>query len=125
MQVYIAAPYSLRADAQRVAHVLGLAGIACTARWLSQDDSATVGAEWAQYDLDDVRRANALVAINPVTWADQGTGGRHVELGAALILDLPVYLLGERTNLFHYHPLVTVCDSVADICTALTAGASR
>jgi hypothetical protein len=41
-------------------------------------------------------------------------GGKHVELGAALAMDMPVYLIGPRSNIFHHHLLVTQVWETAD-----------
>jgi nucleoside 2-deoxyribosyltransferase len=109
---YITAPYPIRADAKAAMLVLADAGIGCTARWITQDDSAQLSHAWAQADLDDVRAADVLVALNPPEFANAGTGGRHVELGYALALGKALYLVGERTNIFHYHHTVTVCGTL-------------
>jgi hypothetical protein len=121
---YITAPYPLRAEAHAALRLLAENGIDCTARWIWQEDAAVLSHEWAQADLDDVRRADVLVAINPVKWGNAGTGGRHVELGAALVYGKPIYLVGERTNIFHYHNTVTVCETLDDVRDLLTAGSA-
>lgn len=124
MTVYIATPYPMRDRAKELRAALADVGIRSTARWIVQDDSAVLSHDWAQADLDDVRVADALVALNPIEWSNLGTGGRHVELGAALILNKPVYLIGPQTNIFHYHNLVTVCETVSAACALLKARAA-
>jgi nucleoside 2-deoxyribosyltransferase len=123
--VYISAPYSLRSIARDALEEFAVAGIECTARWISDESSATISPEWAQHDLDDVRAADALVALNPAEWTNSGTGGRHVELGVALTLGKPVYLVGARSNIFHHHQSVTACGSVAAVIRLIGASASE
>jgi len=121
-KIYITAPYELRKSAQEAMKFFAEIGIECTARWIWQDDSAILSHEWAQADLNDVWLANILVALNPPEWAKNGSGGRHVELGIALTLEKPIYLIGERTNIFHYHDRVTVCatlDEARDMISKL------
>jgi nucleoside 2-deoxyribosyltransferase len=110
--VYIAAPYEERKQANRVRVRLAAQSIACSSRWLTDDGSATLSHEWARADLDDVRAADALLALNPPAYHQRGSGGRHVELGYALALDKPILVVGERSNIFHYHHGVTLCVDV-------------
>ncbi len=100
VRVYIAAPYPLRRNAVALMKALEDAGIVVTSRWLKEND--TLADEHACNDLDDVARADLLVALNPPEWAEKGTGGRHVELGYALALHKWILLVGPRTNMFHY-----------------------
>lgn len=102
IRVYISAPFPLRAEARRLASDLLNDGIEHTSRWIFEDD--ILDARAAQKDLDDVARADILILINPPDWANQGTGGRHVELGYGLALRKPILLVGgHQSNLFHYH----------------------
>jgi nucleoside 2-deoxyribosyltransferase len=107
MRVYLAAPFTERAFATLIAKSLEqTANIGCTSRWLfSESDMSDT---WARNDLEDIRSAHALVALNAETWANKGTGGRHVELGYALAIEKPICLVGVRTNIFHYHSAVYV-----------------
>lgn len=109
IKAYIAAPWPIRERAIAVRRLLALRGIQCTAGWLT-DARLSLDDATATMDLSDVARADVLVAINPVAWADQGTGGRHVELGFALGLQKPIVLLGVRSNIFHHLNLVRVVD---------------
>jgi hypothetical protein len=123
MNLYLAGDYELRAELEALADTLEAAGHFITSRWvresqpvstdwvdrfieiqnqvehISSEDSARI----ALHDLDDLSAAEAMVLVNgPST-----RGGKHVELGAALAMDMPVYLIGPRTNIFHHHLLVT------------------
>jgi len=110
---YMAAPSELQTRAKEFALILRSEGLFCTSRWMSLNLSFDAHGEpalvqFAQDDLADVEKARILVALNPSSFRYNGTGGRHVELGAALAWDKHVFLVGERTNIFHYHPNVHV-----------------
>ena len=103
--VYVAAPFEQRAFAALLASNLRRdANLEVTSRWLFEESN--LDAEWAQKDLDDIDRADALVALNAESWKTSGTGGRHVELGYALAREKTIVLVGVRSNIFHYHPSV-------------------
>lgn len=118
LKVYIAAPFPLKSEAVVVKALLEGAGYEVTSTWLRVDDMPDTDAA-ARLDLADVQRADVLVAMNPAGWETRGTGGRHAELGAALILDKPVVLLGERTNVFHHHSNVEVAKTRAEALVLL------
>ena len=59
---------------------------------------------WALQDLSEVAQADLMIAFTDGQWA---RGGRHVELGYALALGIPVALVGPKEHIFHSHPLVT------------------
>lgn len=100
MKVYIAAPYPIRDAAIAVMRELEAAGLEVTSTWLKAPDS--LNDQHARLDLADVARADVLLALNSPDWANQGTGGRHVEFGYALALQIPIVILGARTNIFHH-----------------------
>src|SRR5436189_6370451 len=115
LKVYIAAPFPLKHEAVLLKDFIEASGHEVTATWLRIDDMPDTDAA-ARLDLSDVARADVLVALNPSGWESKGSGGRHAELGAAIILDKPVVLMGERSNVFHHHSNVEV---VADRGAAL------
>ena len=117
MKVYIAAPYPERLAAQALLRWIESAGDEVTSTWLREED--TLDDFHAQLDLDDVARADVLLAFNPKAYAEAGTGGRHVELGYALALGKPVVLLGSRTNIFHHLDRIVAVDGVDAMLAAL------
>lgn len=120
IRVYIAAPYPLRPDARRVAQALIESGIEVTARWLFEGVE-DLNDTSARKDLADVARANLFVALNPASWGDVGTGGRHVEFGYAVALRKPVLLVGPRTHVFHWLSDIVQVDDERDLATAVRA----
>jgi len=108
ISIYIAAPFSLQLVGRQVRDAFARHGIVSTARWLEEEPSLEKTISHAQrcflghMDLFDVRRAQGLVLLNPEEYREKGTGGRHVEVGAALAVGNPVWILGVRSNIFHW-----------------------
>ena len=48
-------------------------------------------------------------------------GGKHVETGIAVALARPVFVIGRRENIFHWHPLVRVFSSASAFLDFLDA----
>lgn len=113
MKIYIAAPYPCRDDAIAMMHHLEAQGHEVTSRWLKSPDE--LADEHARKDLDDVARADTLLAINDPEWENKGTGGRHVEFGYAIALGLRLVLMGNRSNIFHYLSNVCVIERIEDL----------
>ncbi len=109
-QIYIAAPYPLKDEALLLRRRLLVAGFRVVARWLDEQEENSN--RTARLCLDDVDGADIVVAMNPPTWANAGTGGRHVELGYALARNKRIVVIGPRTNVFHHHADIHTVDSV-------------
>lgn len=113
MKVYVAAPFGRLAEATEVMHDLESSGVTVTSSWLrghtAMDDAH------ARLDLDDVARADVLLALNPEAWKHEGGGGRWVEFGYALALGKQIVLVGVRTNVFHHLDCVRVIERVEDL----------
>lgn len=114
MKIYIAAPYPLREEARRIMILLESAGHHVTSRWIVEDQVG-MSHEHATHDLEDVARADLLLAVHQEAWHNRGTGGRHVEFGYALALGIPVVLWGQRTNNFHHLNHVRVIERLEDL----------
>lgn len=120
--VYIAAPYPTRDNAIRIMTLLEGYGFQVTSRWLKAHD--TLSDSDARKDLDDIARADVLLALNGLDWVNQGSGGRHVEFGYALALGIPIVMLGPRSNIFHHLTHVMIVeDETAMIGRLQFAGA--
>jgi hypothetical protein len=118
MKLYIAS-HSQR-KALRLLNRLAAAGHEVTSRWITQDTKFHLGASSytneektriALMDEEDVRRAERKGRYIP--------GGKHVEVGIALGLGLPVYVLGSRENILYWHPRVQVFRSTRELLAHL------
>jgi hypothetical protein len=76
-------------------------------------------ARYAVEDLADVAAAHAVVVMSPTAWLNSGSGGRHVEVGYALGLGMPIVLLGVRGTVFHYLKQVRAVDGFSGLLDAL------
>jgi len=56
-------------------------------------------------DAEDVRNCEILLVDN---FTDSTFGGTHTELGIALTLGIPVWVIGSPTNIYHYRADVIV-----------------
>jgi hypothetical protein len=105
---YLATRKDRAADAEQLANYLRALGWERTFRWGNSDE--TDAAATAVAELSGVRRAHVLVVLLP------GGYGTHVEIGAALALQIPIVIHSpDRKTLetpyacvFHYHPGVVL-----------------
>ena len=133
MRVYIAAPYVRKADAKDARLQLAGAGIECCSRWLDFEDGGTIETtdpailrQEGIADVRDMMGADALVLLNLAP-----SEGKSVEMGMALALayyddaeaglpPFPILVVGKPSNIFHYHPYVTMCDNLEHAIRILT-----
>lgn len=104
MKIYIAARYQRREEMLLVAKALDRLGHTVVSRWINGHTSSP--AKNAQEDLDDIRRADAMILFSdrePTT-----SGGCHVETGVALAIGKPLAIVGPRENIFHHLPQIHV-----------------
>lgn len=112
IRVYLASRFARQQEMVRVGEELEADGLLVTSRWLKspaplkkadlEDGSA---AALAAMDLSDLRGSDACIAFTePEGSPGQGRGGRHVELGIAVGLELPILLVGPREHVFHALP---------------------
>ena len=119
MRIYIAAPWTHKADAARVASLLEAAGHTITKRWWehrevpgyltadhSNDDELT---EQALQDIDGVLTADVFVLLNY-----EKSEGKAVETGIALAVGIPIIVVGGRSNLFHYLDVTLATEATLD-----------
>ena len=106
MKIYLAARYSRQAELRGYADQLRAAGFDVTATWLDCNEASDAAGTpaslraWAEQDLADVQRSEALIAFTEPDDAPVSSGGRHVEMGYALALGVPVYVVGPPENIF-------------------------
>jgi nucleoside 2-deoxyribosyltransferase len=115
---------------RKLRDALAVAGVVVTSRWIegnheierdaSGEDADRERQRFAEEDLEDINRADVLVIFSPREHFRTGRGGRHVEVGYAIGRGIPIVLVGERENVFHWHSLVTVIALGDDLPAALT-----
>jgi hypothetical protein len=112
ISVYVASRFPDQEAAKKLRVELADRGIGCTSRWLEEECSLgnlpasdEQKIRFARMDRYDVRRAQAVVLWNPNDKAQVGTGGCHNETGMAFMLaELPVFVIGRASNIFHFLP---------------------
>ena len=128
MKIYLAARYTQKEEMLVVRNVMRKAGIVCTATWLNEPhtpgttlDQVTENdlCEFAQQDMDDIRRCDIFVLFSVDPLLPTVRGGRHVETGYALGVGKPVYVVGPRENIFHYLPGVKHFACIAELLSAI------
>ena len=80
---------------------------------LAPDDPAWQTAEWRPCQIEPPPKdwggslpdGVVLIAEPP---GQMVPGGKHVETGMALVLGRPVFVIGRKENIFHWHPAVRV-----------------
>ena len=125
MRVYLSAKFERKAEMAELANTLTRAGCSCTSRWATRpmiewETAATSMAKEAVEDLADLAASDVLVTFTEGPGKEPGTGGRHTELGVALILQKPVIMCGPAEQVFHYHPAVIWTKSWEEAMVALT-----
>lgn len=125
MRAYVAARMEDQSDARQVRDALREFRVEVHAKWIDmpvKGDAATDDDRRAAQamDLEDVTASDVLVLWKPrSTHRASTTGGHHVEVGYALALGKPVFVIGAGENVFHWHPAVRVCDSIHAACLAI------
>ena len=116
MKLYIAA--HSQTDANKVATLLCDAGHTITATRLQEDFSRTANyteAERTAIALKDAVEVAASDGLVLLASPYRVPGGKFVEVGVAIGLGLPVYVLGHRENMLMWHPLTQQYNSVEDL----------
>lgn len=120
--IYLAGPWAQRQVVQGARLQLQAAGINVNAQWLdvemkegagdTAESQAAAGydmAAEANRDLEDINKSDAMVVMNL-----EKSEGKAVEQGIAIERNMPVIVVGKRTNVFQYLPQVTVVDNLYD-----------
>lgn len=122
---YMASSFKRKEEAMATVRTLQAGGIMCTSRWLEEGrKNSTYGtdAKYSKEDLEDVARADAMVQLVNDPLGNETRGGRHTELGVALILQKPVFLIGEeREQVFHYATGVKIRETVHQVLAEISA----
>lgn len=115
MKLFVASHSQL--IAHKVMARLEASGHVVTARWITSDAKFHRGVDAytdaertaiAVMDEEDVRQATDGVILIAEPPGQTVPGGKHVETGMALALGRPVYVIGRKENIFHWHPAVRI-----------------
>ena len=120
MKVYLAGRYQEQA-AMRACRDEWADKISVTARWIDGKHDGVAPQICCLDDLADIDAADALVLWNPKAQHGNGRGGRHVELGYALAREKRIIIIGDRENVFHWHPAIEHVADFPDAFALLTA----
>ena len=114
MNIYLAGCMGVQLELRGEAEKLQAQGHTIVSDWLYDNHPFTPGGiqevndwvyrEMGEANFQDLSYADVVVVFNRKE--QECAGGHHVELGIALGLHLPILLIGERQNPFHYVPLV-------------------
>lgn len=125
MRAYVAARMEDQSDARQVREALREFGIEVHAKWIDvpmKGDAATdeERIQAQAMDLADVVASDVLVLWKPRSvHRSPTTGGHHVEVGHALALGKPVFVIGAGENVFHWNPAVRVCETIREACASV------
>ncbi len=110
-KIYLANMYSKRLETAEYAEQLTKVGHMVTAQWLTGKEETQPKRENAIMDFDDVKRCDLLICFTQPYGSKNKGGGRHTELGLALAWGIETWIVGEREQIFHWHPEVKQFDS--------------
>jgi hypothetical protein len=128
VKVYLAAKFELKNTMRQARDLLQRDGHIITSRWIDvehqEDSSHTVTdalrVEYAIMDVEDVLKADVLVAFaNPRSEPGIG-GGRHVEFGIALHASKKIVVVGHKgEHIFHWWPGIDFVDGFIELADLL------
>ena len=125
MRIYIAAPWADRPRATAFAERLEARGHTITHKWWVDEEKETNykldKVYFRQCAIDDfvaIHTAERVVVLNTQKRGEE-TSGKAVETGIALALQIPVIVVGEWTNVFHYFPGVRLVESEEEALEAI------
>jgi nucleoside 2-deoxyribosyltransferase len=105
MKIYLAGRYDRRVELLGYAGQLGRRHLS-TARWLTGAHEGATDPETllrcAKEDMEDIERSDVLVVFTEDPSVGQTSGGRHVEMGFAMGIDVDVVVVGPIENVFHH-----------------------
>jgi len=128
MKIYLAAKFEQKNTMRDVRDLLTSVGHEITSQWIDveheEDKAHTVTDElrvkYAIMDVEDVRRADALVTFAGLRSEPAIGGGRHVEFGIALEREMPIIVVGPKgEHIFHWWPGVEHVADVIDLVDLL------
>lgn len=104
-KIYLAAKYSRMSEMAAIRDRLVAAGHEVTSQWVDGKEANDTVETAAIMDVEDVRRADTLVAFSHPRGELHTGGGRHVEFGIALERGMRIIVVGPLgEHVFHAWP---------------------
>lgn len=107
-KIYLAALFSRRAEMEGIADSLKICGFEIVARWVYGGEGGLSREQIALLDIEDVNKSDIVVSFTQPHGTANPGGGRHTEFGYALAKGKELVVVGDREQVFHHHPAVTV-----------------
>ena len=114
--LYLAAPFTAKAEARAARHYLNSHGFLVRARWMDSHNAefpacgAKVAAEEAWADLCDIDVCDGFVMLNLYIGV-----GKSIEMGFALAKGKRIWVVGEANHIFYFLPGVQVVRDVSEV----------
>lgn len=114
-------------NARPVRDAVVAAGHICTASWIDLEGYASIPQGDAQRVAAattcdrEVQEAGELILVSEPD-GSRVRGGKHVETGMALAQGKRVHVIGDKENVFHWHPLVSVYPDLATFAKEVMSG---
>lgn len=130
MNIYIAARFSKRPEANQLAHTLQFLGHTITSRWVKPDSDHVTPTglseqaadkerqRFAEEDFEDVAACDLCISLMEEPRSNS-RGGRHVEFGIALGMGKQCTIIGPRETVFHHLPDVRHYADMASFLASL------
>lgn len=113
-RVYLAAPWTHRAEARLARDLLMAAGYDVPCRWLDVDETKTTQDDEAINDWNDLLSCDAFVVLNLAK-----SEGKACETGIALLAGMPVISIGQGCNIFLKLPRVRRVETLHEAISTL------
>ena len=104
MKIYLAAKWSRMAEMASIGDTLKGLGQDITSQWIYFAEEGKTREENAVMDMEDVRKADAIICYTHPRNEPQPGGGRHTEFGLAVAWGKRLFIVGPQEQIFHWLP---------------------
>jgi len=124
MKIYLSARYRRFQEMQLYASTLEKIGHKVVSSWINgaheaRDNDVSMWRKFAEKDMEELKEADCLVAFTEHPDSDYARGGRHVELGMAIVWGKEIWVVGYIENVFCALPQINFAHSVGDLFVEL------
>lgn len=123
MNIYVASKWARKQEIDDLIPVIEKVGHTVVSTWTKEIGDGSESNDYfsreyqreaAERDLDELGASDVFLLMGESTGSVHRGGGRFVELGYAISLGLPVYVVGEAETIFHELACVTLCGSLRE-----------